>query len=78
MARLEAANIRSRNEIAVLLKQLEEGKDNEMSLKMLLNEKDEAYGEAVLELEKVCIELELLKGVMPNNSNSSHGLTTVK
>jgi hypothetical protein len=78
MARLEAANIRSRNEIAVLLKQLEEGKDKEMSLKMLLNEKDQAYSEAVLELEKVSIELQLLKGAMPNNSNGSQGLTIVK
>lgn len=79
MARLEAANIKSRNEIAVLLKDLEEGKDNEMSLKMMLNEKDQAYAETVLELEKFCIELELLKGVKPNNSNSSnHNLTIVK
>ena len=73
--RLEAANIKSRNEIAVLLKRLEESKDDENNLKMLLNDKDQAYAEAVLELEKTCIELDLLKN-MSNNQQTA--LTIVK
>ncbi|KAK4508865.1 uncharacterized protein ATC70_013488 [Mucor velutinosus] len=71
IGRLEAINIKLRNEIAVLLKRLEESKDDENNLKMLLNDKDQAYAEAVLELEKTCIELDLLKG-LPNGSNSSN------
>lgn len=73
--RLEAANIKSRNEIAVLLKRLEESKDDENNLKMLLSDKDQAYAEAVLELEKTCIELDLLKN-MSNSQQTS--LTIVK
>ncbi|GAN06947.1 conserved hypothetical protein [Mucor ambiguus] len=78
--RLEAANIKLRNEIAVLLKRLEESKDDENNLKMLLNEKDQAYAEALLELEKTCIELDLLKGMSNgnNNSGSQNALTTVQ
>lgn len=82
MGRLEAANIKLRNEIAVLLQRLEESKDDENNLKLMLNDKDQAYAEAVLELEKTCIELDLLKGMSNSNNNSSSGtqnaLTTVQ
>ncbi|CAO3640182.1 unnamed protein product [Mucor fragilis] len=71
IGRLEAANIKLRNEIAVLLKRLEESKDDENNLKMLLNDKDQAYAEAVLELEKTCIELDLLKGMSNGSNNNS-------
>ncbi|CAO0803576.1 unnamed protein product [Mucor circinelloides] len=82
MGRLEAANIKLRNEIAVLLQRLEESKDDENNLKLMLNDKDQAYAEAVLELEKTCIELDLVKGMSNSNNNSSSGtqnaLTTVQ
>ncbi|GAA5800821.1 hypothetical protein HPULCUR_006260 [Helicostylum pulchrum] len=67
MGRLEAANIKSRNEIAALVQKLEECKDTEMNLRIFLNEREEAYKESVLELEKAYIELELLKNA------TSHG-----
>jgi hypothetical protein len=86
MGRLEAANIKYRNEIANLLKKLEESKDKEMNLKILLNERDQAYAEAVIELEKTCIELELFKNASSttsatattavNNNNSIVDFTT--
>ncbi|KAF1801005.1 hypothetical protein FB192DRAFT_1328584 [Mucor lusitanicus] len=77
IGRLEAANIKLRNEIAVLLKRLEESKDDENNLKMLLNDKDQEYAEAVLELEKTCIELDLLKGLSNGSSNSSSSQNTL-
>lgn len=61
MGRLEAANIKLRNEMAILLQKLEQSKDDEINLRSLLNERDEAHTEAILELEKTCIQLELLK-----------------
>ncbi|KAI8642164.1 hypothetical protein BD408DRAFT_387626 [Parasitella parasitica] len=69
IARLEATNMKSRNEVAGLLKKLEESKDDENNLKLLLNDKDQEYTEAVLELEKTCIQLDLLKN-MPNNQTA--------
>ncbi|CEP12984.1 hypothetical protein [Parasitella parasitica] len=74
IGRLEAANIKARNEIAILLKKLEESKDDENHLKMLLSDKDQAYAEAVLELEKTCIQLDILKNV----SNNQTALTAVQ
>ncbi|KAL9552523.1 hypothetical protein MBANPS3_003736 [Mucor bainieri] len=76
IGRLEAANIKLRNEIAVLLKRLEESKDDENNLKMMLNDKDQAYAEAVLELEKTCIQLDLLKGSMSTGANNSSSSTS--
>lgn len=61
MSRLEVANIRLRNEMAILIQKLEQSKDDEMNLRSLLNEREEAHNEAILELEKTCIELEVLK-----------------
>ncbi|KAI8067639.1 uncharacterized protein B0P05DRAFT_620692 [Gilbertella persicaria] len=63
MGRLETANIKQRNEMASLLTQLEQAKDEEIRLRILLNEKDQDYAEAVLALEQLCIEIELLKNV---------------
>lgn len=68
MSRLEVANIKLRNEIASLHTTLEQKKDDENQLKMALNEKDQAYAEIALELEKACIELELLKNLSSNNN----------
>lgn len=75
MGRLEAANIKNRNEIAQLLKKLEESRDEEMNLKILLNERDQAYAEAVLELEKTCIELELFKNAASSSASASTNTT---
>ncbi|KAI8375222.1 hypothetical protein BD560DRAFT_393085 [Blakeslea trispora] len=63
MGRLETANIRLRNEMAALLTRLGQAKDEEISLRMVLSEKEEAHAEAITDLEKLCIELELLKNV---------------
>ncbi|EIE86980.1 hypothetical protein RO3G_11691 [Rhizopus delemar RA 99-880] len=60
-ARLEAVNIKSRNEIVILLQQLEKHQDEKDDLESLLDEKNQAYAETLLELEKVRIELELLR-----------------
>lgn len=60
-ARLEAVNIKSRNEIVILLQQLEKHQDEKDDLESLLDEKNQAYAESLLELEKVRIELELLR-----------------
>ncbi|KAI7904461.1 uncharacterized protein BX663DRAFT_505114 [Cokeromyces recurvatus] len=79
IARLEAENIKSRNEIAMLLKKLEDYKDEEMNLKMLLNDKDQVYSEAMLEYEKTCIELELLRNlsIKRHHQNNLMDVTTV-
>ncbi|KAI8088133.1 hypothetical protein BDF21DRAFT_412536 [Thamnidium elegans] len=71
MGRLEAANIKSRNEIASLVQKLEECKDTEMNLRILLNEREEAYKESVLELEKAYIELELLKNATSHTKSQT-------
>ncbi|KAI7890421.1 uncharacterized protein EV154DRAFT_482260 [Mucor mucedo] len=62
MSRLEVANIKLRNEMAVLTGKLEQSKDVEMNLRSLLQEREVAHQEALLELEKSCIELQVLKG----------------
>lgn len=69
IGRLEAINIQSRNQIAILSKKLEESKDEEMNLRILLNEREQTYNEAVLELEKICIELELFKNASTANNH---------
>jgi PHD/YefM family antitoxin component YafN of YafNO toxin-antitoxin module len=50
-----------RNETASLQNQLEESKHQEMLLKQIMNEKEEAYLDAVSELEQTNIQLELMK-----------------
>lgn len=76
IGRLEALNIKSRNKIALLSKQLEESKDEIMNLKILVNEKEQAYAEAVLELEKTLIELELMKNARSASSTTTTNTTT--
>ncbi|CEI92921.1 hypothetical protein RMCBS344292_07168 [Rhizopus microsporus] len=67
MVHLEAANIKCRNEVAALLKQLEENQDEQEALEALLGEKDHVYAETLLELEKVRIELELVRRSTASN-----------
>lgn len=74
LSRLEVANIKSRNEIANLLQKLEESKDTELNLRILLNQKEEAYKESVSELERSYIELELLKKNL-HHTKSQHSLS---
>ncbi|KAI9485266.1 MAG: hypothetical protein EXX96DRAFT_475623, partial [Benjaminiella poitrasii] len=71
IARLEAANIKSRNEITALLKKLEKGKDDEIELKILLNNKEQAYTEAMLELENIYVELELIRNLSAKRHQSN-------
>lgn len=61
IARIEASNMKYRNETASLQNQLEESKHQEMLLKQIMNEKEEAYLDAVCELEQTNIQLELMK-----------------
>jgi hypothetical protein len=61
IARIEASNMKYRNETASLQNQLEESKHQEMLLKQIMNEKEEAYLDAVSELEQTNIQLELMK-----------------
>ncbi|KAG1468788.1 hypothetical protein G6F56_003634 [Rhizopus delemar] len=61
MVHLEAANIKYRNEVATLSKQLEESQDKQESVECLLAEKEQAYAESLSELEKIHIELDLVK-----------------
>lgn len=61
MSRLEVGNIKLRNEMAVLHEKLEQCKDVEEQLKSMLQEREVAHQEVLLELEKTCIELQVLK-----------------
>ncbi|KAG1047053.1 hypothetical protein G6F43_010483 [Rhizopus delemar] len=69
--RLEATNIKYRNEVAALLKQLEERQDEQESLKSMLAEKEHAYAESLLELEKTRIELDLVRRSTTNRSTEN-------
>ncbi|KAG0911780.1 hypothetical protein G6F33_006687 [Rhizopus arrhizus] len=69
--RLEATNIKYRNEVAALLKQLEECQDEQESLKSMLAEKEHAYAESLLELEKTRIELDLVRRSTTNRSTEN-------
>ncbi|KAI8970301.1 hypothetical protein BDF20DRAFT_838671 [Mycotypha africana] len=71
IGRLEAANLQLGQEAAILMKKLQDSRDDEIELRIMLNEKDEAYTKAVQQLEVAHIELELLKHMSADTSPST-------
>ncbi|KAI9264745.1 hypothetical protein BY458DRAFT_513843 [Sporodiniella umbellata] len=72
MVRLEAMNIKYRNEMAVLLKELEEAQDRQEAFEAMLTEKEQEYTDSLIELERIHIELDLVKKNTAYKQNNNH------
>lgn len=71
VSRLEAANLKARNEVAALKQKLAESMDDMARLRTILSERDETLKETTRELEDAEIQLAMMRDAMHRIENSA-------
>ncbi|KAI9316219.1 hypothetical protein BX666DRAFT_2043070 [Dichotomocladium elegans] len=71
VSRLEAANLKARNEVASLKQKLAESQDDMARLRTILSEREETFKETTRELEDAEIQLGMMRDAMHRIENSA-------